>query len=228
MRRRRQTCLNPMGRHSPSVALVYQMGRDRQSRRSPAITRLLARGRRDTGVGLRMRRVGLGAAGLAVLLASAPALAAGPEITGSIGSQTRLPVPRFVSLKSERVNARMGPTRDHQVIWIYQRSGLPVEITAEFENWRRIRDHEGTETWVFHSMLSGKRTGMVRAEGNDAALVPVMNRAGGDRVVARVEPRVQGTVRTCNGTWCRFVGDGFDGWIEQNRLWGVYPGERID
>jgi SH3-like domain-containing protein len=168
------------------------------------------------------------AAALALAVVAPVAGAGAAEVTGSIGSQTRLPVPRFVSLKSERVNARMGPTRDHQVIWIYQRAGLPVEVTAEFDNWRRIRDHEGTETWVFHSMLSGRRTGMVQPRGGAPELVSLMNRAGGDRIVARIEPRVQGTVRSCTGSWCRFTGDGFDGWIEQNRLWGVYPNERMD
>lgn len=165
---------------------------------------------------------------VAAFLAMFATPVAATEVTGSLGSQTRLPVPRFVSLKSERVNARMGPTRDHQVIWIYQRAGLPVEVTAEFDNWRRIRDHEGTETWVFHSMLSGRRTAMVMPRGNPGDLVPLMNRAGGERIVARVEPRVQGTVRSCNRTWCRLTGEGFDGWVEQNRLWGVYPNERMD
>ena len=150
------------------------------------------------------------------------------EVTGSIGSATRLPVPRFVSLKSERVNARMGPTRDHQVVWIYQRSGLPVEVTAEFENWRRIRDHEGTETWVFHSMLSGRRTGMVMPRGNTSELISLMNRPAGYRIVARLEPRVQASVKSCNGAWCRIIGPGFDGWIEQTRLWGVYPNEKVE
>lgn len=166
---------------------------------------------------------------LALSLFTGPSRLEAAEITGSLGSQTRLPVPRFVSLKSERVNARMGPTRDHEVVWIYQRAGLPVEVTAEFENWRRIRDREGTETWVFHSMLSGKRTGIVQAQrGHEAELVPLMDRAGGSRVVARLEANVQGQVRSCNRTWCRFYGEGFDGWIEQNRLWGVYPNEQID
>jgi SH3-like domain-containing protein len=177
-----------------------------------------------------MRRLSVSAVAAAFLavFAAPAAPAAATEVTGSLGSQTRLPVPRFVSLKSERVNARMGPTRDHQVIWIYQRAGLPVEVTAEFDNWRRIRDHEGTETWVFHSMLSGRRTAMVMSRGNPADLVSLMNRAGGERIVARVEPKVQGTVRSCTGTWCRFTGEGFDGWVEQNRLWGVYPNERMD
>ena len=72
-----------------------------------------------------------------------------------------LPVPRFVSLKSDRVNVRSGPNKDQDVRWVYTRAGMPVEITAEFENWRRIRDWEGAEGWVYHSLLSGKRTAVV-------------------------------------------------------------------
>ena len=72
-----------------------------------------------------------------------------------------LPIPRFVSLKSDKVNVRAGPTKDHDVAWVYNRAALPVEVTAEFENWRRIRDWEGAEGWVYHSLLSGKRTALV-------------------------------------------------------------------
>src|SRR6267143_4782108 len=92
-----------------------------------------------------------------------------------------LPLPRYVSLKSDHVNVRAGPTKDNDVAWIYTRSGLPVEITAEFENWRRVRDSEGSEGWVYHSLLSG-----------------------------------------------RVTGNGFDGWIEQQRLWGVYADEKVE
>src|SRR5262245_43789677 len=75
------------------------------------------------------------------------------------GTKSGLPLPRFVSLKPDRVNVRGGPTRDHEVAFVYTRAGLPVEITAESDNWRRIRDWEGSEGWVYHSLLSGKRTG---------------------------------------------------------------------
>src|SRR5258708_28819862 len=68
-----------------------------------------------------------------------------------------LPVPRYVSLKSDHVNVRAGPTKDNDVAWVYTRSGLPVEITAEFENWRRVRGSEGAEGWVYHSLVSGRR-----------------------------------------------------------------------
>ena len=78
-----------------------------------------------------------------------------------IGPVSKLPMPRFVSLKADSVNLREGPNRDHPVKWIFKRAGLPVEITAEFEQWRRIRDSEGTEGWVLQNLLSGRRTVLV-------------------------------------------------------------------
>ncbi|MGH6849504.1 MAG: SH3 domain-containing protein, partial [Methylocella sp.] len=90
------------------------------------------------------------------------ALAAGGTAQADqIGSASGLPVPRYVSLKSDRVNLREGPSKDHRTIWIFQRAGLPVEITAEFEIWRKVRDSEGAEGWVLHSLLSGRRTALV-------------------------------------------------------------------
>ncbi len=137
-----------------------------------------------------------------------------------------LPVPRYVSLKSDHVNVRAGPTKDNDVAWVYTRSGLPVEITAEYENWRRIRDGEGSEGWVYHSLLSGRRTGMVTAKDE-----LVLLRGAGEaesNVVAKLQAGVVATVKKCTGSWCRISGEGFDGWIEQQRLWGVYPNEKID
>ena len=150
-----------------------------------------------------------------------------------LGAKSGLPVPRFVSLKPDRVNVRSGPARDHDVTWIYTRAGLPVEITAESENWRRIRDWEGSEGWVYHSMLSGRRTGVVKAK-EPKGLVPLF--AKGDAatdVVAQLQSGVLGWVKKCAGSWCRFTGQGatgqsFDGYIAQERLWGVYPNENVE
>jgi SH3-like domain-containing protein len=152
------------------------------------------------------------------------------EVTGSIasGSVSGLPIPRFVSLKADKVNMHIGPAKQYEVKWLYQRAGLPVEITAEFENWRRIRDSDGTEGWVYHSLLSGRRTGVVSAKSKDD-LIPIHDRPDSKGVViAQLEAGVLGSVRRCDTRWCRIVGPGFDGWIPQNRLWGVYPNERID
>jgi SH3-like domain-containing protein len=141
-----------------------------------------------------------------------------------------LPIPRFVSLKSDRVNVRGGPTKDHEVTWVYSRAGLPVEITAEFENWRRIRDWEGAEGWVYHSLLSGRRTATVSPKGKDRnELVALYEKPdSSSAVAARLQPGVLGSVKSCTGSWCRVYGEKFDGWIQQERLWGVYPNEKLD
>ena len=139
-----------------------------------------------------------------------------------------LPVPRYVSLKSDHVNVRAGPTKDNDVAWVYTRSGLPVEITAEFENWRRIRDSDGTEGWVYHSLLSGKRTATVQLKAK-TDLAPLHASADPQSpVTAQLQFGVLGTVKHCNGAWCELTGDGFDGWIEQTDLWGVYPDEKVE
>ena len=145
-----------------------------------------------------------------------------------VGSASGLPVPRYVSLKSDHVNLREGPSKDHRTIWVFQRAGLPVEITAEFEIWRRVRDSEGAEGWVLHSLLSGRRTALVAPwkKGVDSILYSKANPASAP--VAKLQSNVIASVRSCDGTWCRISGEGFDGYIEQSKLWGVYPNEKIE
>jgi SH3-like domain-containing protein len=153
-----------------------------------------------------------------------PAAAAAELRTGSASG---LPIPRFVSLKPDKVNVRGGPTRSHEVTWQYTRAGLPVEITAESDNWRRIRDWEGAEGWVYHSLLSGRRTALVISKVKDE-LVPLYYSADDQaNVVARLQPGVLTSVKRCNGRYCHVTGPGFDGWIHQERLWGVYPNETV-
>jgi SH3-like domain-containing protein len=175
--------------------------------------------------GIRFGRAGA-IAWLLALLWPQPA-AADPA---SLGSASGLPVPRFVSLKSDKVNVRGGPTKDHEVAWIYTRSALPVEITAEFDNWRRIRDWEGAEGWVYHSLLSGRRTAIAAASPKTGdKLIALHDKPDAEAAVAaQLQPGVLGQVKKCSGTWCRIVGNGFDGWIQQERLWGVYPGEKVE
>jgi SH3-like domain-containing protein len=168
-----------------------------------------------------------GAAALAAALLAALPAAAGPTGAIGTGSVSGLPVPRFVSLKADRINVRAGPNRDQEVRWVYTRAGMPVEITAEFENWRRIRDWEGAEGWVYHSLLSGKRSAVVVPTLKDE-LVPLYDSPDVEAaVVARLQAGVLGSLQSCTGTWCAFSGKGFDGWIRQDRLWGAYPNETV-
>lgn len=171
-------------------------------------------------------------------VAAASAAGAGPDV--ALGPVTKLPLPRYASLKTDRVNLREGPSKDHRTLWVFQRAGLPIEIVAEFETWRRIRDSEGTEGWVLHSLLSGRRTSVVTAgkgadKNPDKAAVPLYAKAdAASGEEARLQAGVIGNVKSCTGTWCRIVvalpskrGD-VDGYIRQDRLWGVYPNEKVD
>ena len=162
-----------------------------------------------------------------ILAAAAHAVAAQPA-SESVGPASGLPVPRFVSLKADKVNMHVGPAKTYEVKWRYQRAGLPVEITGEYENWRRIRDSDGTEGWVYHSLLSGRRTGVVTLRAKDDAIPLRAKPDPESRVVAELQSGVLGAVKRCTGGWCRLVGEGFDGWIAQEKLWGVYPNEPVD
>lgn len=144
-----------------------------------------------------------------------------------VGTATGLRVPRYVSLKSDRVNLREGPSKDHRTSWIFQRAGLPVEITAEFEIWRRIRDSEGSEGWVLHSLLSGRRTALVAPWKKNENFDLRARSEDGAAVTARLQSGVIANVKTCDGIWCRVLGEGYDGYIRQQNLWGVYPDEKV-
>lgn len=154
-------------------------------------------------------------------------------VTGTSGPASRatgpsgLPLPRFVSLKSDRVNVRKGPSSDHAVSWVFTRKGMPVEIIAESDHWRRIRDSEGAEGWVYKSLLDGERTGMVAPWRDAEAVVLRHDPAASSNPVAMVRSGVIGDIVECSGHWCEFTARGYSGWIEQAMLWGVYPGEKV-
>src|SRR6202790_2901924 len=167
------------------------------------------------------------AAGLAGVLLGA-STGSGFSAKDTAVPSSGLPIPRYVSLKSDHVNVRAGPTKDNDVAWVYTRSGLPVEITAKFENWRRVRDSEGAEGWVYHSLLSGRRTAVITMKTKDD-LASLYDRPDpNSAVVARLQAGVVAQIKHCAAGWCRVAGNGFDGWIEQQRLWGVYADEKVD
>src|SRR5438552_16888746 len=131
-----------------------------------------------------------------------------------------LPVPRYVSLKSDHVNVRAGPTKDNDVVWVYTRSGLRVEIAAEFENWLRVRDSEGAEGWVYHSLLSGRRTAVITMKTKDEFAPLYESDDPTSAVSAQLQAGVVAQVKKCAAGWCHVTGNAFAGWIEQQRLWG--------
>ena len=169
------------------------------------------------------------------LLAFATALLALP-VTGTstagaveVGPYSKLPLPRYVSLKSSRVNLRNGPGRDYKVNWLYLKAGLPVEIVQEYDLWRRIRDSDGTEGWVYHSLLSGERTALAAPwlKGKATYIDVFRSPAADAPLVARLEPGVVSNVEKCVAGWCEIKVSDSDGFVRQRDIWGVYPDEML-
>lgn len=157
---------------------------------------------------------------LLLLLALLPVIAGAAETSG-------LPLPRFVSLRSDEVNLRTGPGVRYPVDWIYTRREMPVEVIAEFEQWRKIRDWQGTEGWVHQTMLSARRMIVVlgpqqrrlRAEPDDKA-----------PNLALLDPNVMGRLMSCprDKAYCKVDVENIQGWLKRDEFWGVYPQEYIE
>ena len=182
-----------------------------------------------------MRRVAIALA-LIWLGTSAPpsGLAAAPknaiDLSGRAkGQSSGLPTPRFVSLKADEVNVRRGPGWDHAVSWVFRRAGLPVEVIAEFDVWREVRDSEGATGWVLGTLLSGRRTVLVAPWKTKTQMIELYDSPDqSGRVNARLTPGVLADVEKCDGNWCRILAGGVDGYVAQDVVWGAYPGEAIN
>jgi SH3-like domain-containing protein len=169
--------------------------------------------------------------GLAFSAGGALSPATYPAFAQAVGpNKSGLPIPRFVTLKSGRVNLRVGPGRSYPVEWMYLKSGLPVEVIQEYDNWRRIRDSEGTEGWINQSLLSGKRSGIAAPwfRGKDAIIPMRASPVDDARLVASVEPGAMGEIETCDGNWCQMRFDRYKGWVPQSMIWGAYPNETFE
>jgi len=146
-----------------------------------------------------------------------PAAAAGDEAAA-------LKVPRFASLRSDKVNLRTGPGKQYPIEWVLTRKEMPVEVTAQFEHWRRIREWDGTQGWVEEHMIDGKRF-VVIAKGGDRALRQSPDPAA--PVIAKAEPGAVAKLAECRGAWCHIQADAIAGWLPRTDLWGIYPDEAV-
>ncbi|MEM9145988.1 MAG: SH3 domain-containing protein [Pseudomonadota bacterium] len=171
------------------------------------------------------------AIGLALVAAGLAGPAAAEE---GLGPVTKLPMPRYVSLNASEINVRRGPGLDYRIDWVFRRDGLPVRVIDEYASWRRIRDHEGEDGWVYHALISGRRTvlvtlpgvllqrepggaGLARPCDTLTALPAGAVACAGEGVVARLE--------ACAPDWCRIETGGYAGWVPKTAIWGVMATE---
>ncbi len=143
-------------------------------------------------------------------------------ISSNTYASKKLPVPRFVSTKSAEVNARSGPGISYPIEWVFIKKGEPLEITAEFEQWRYVKDIEGQGGWIHSSVLSGKRSVIITSK----EVVAIHKSPDhSSRVVAKVSPHVRCEFKKCQKLWCKIKCQSYDGWINRKYLWGIYPEE---
>lgn len=126
---------------------------------------------------------------------------------------------------------RQGPGPGYPPLWVYNRAGLPVQIVEERGTWRRVLDAEGVSGWVPSAQLSARRTALVRSAAPQGSAPQHISLYVSDstnaRTVALIESGVTADVHRCDGRWCEVTAGGFSGYIEQQKLWGVGPGETI-
>ncbi len=148
--------------------------------------------------------------------------------TNSIGTVTGFPIPRFVTLKSKDINVRAGPGHKYPLRLNYKCRGCPVQITAEFENWRLIKDHQGNEGWVHEHLLSSIHNVIVVKNTienenilqNETLLFRFPNEKS--RPIARVEFGAILSLKKCVDSWCNVsLGRSYNGWIPKYSIWGV-------
>jgi SH3-like domain-containing protein len=160
---------------------------------------------------------------LAPILLAMALLSPSSGALGQAGRATGLPLPRFVSLGADQVNLRFGPGEGYPIAWILAREGLPVEIVEEFDTWRKVRLHDGDLGWIHASLLSSRRTVLVKDDVRELRRTPSV----GSRVVLRAEPGVIGNLLDCEEDWCRVEIEGRRGWLQRSEFWGTLPGEAV-
>ena len=142
-----------------------------------------------------------------------------------IGQSTGYKIPRFVSLKSDDVNLRIGSSTNYPIILKYITKNMPVEITDEYERWRKIRDMEGNEGWIHRDLLKGDRFAIVIK--NDESKIHVLSKPNGIPIGEIGELNIV-KIKVCLKKWCKIKFNNHKGWIHKKNLWGIYENETID
>ncbi len=152
-----------------------------------------------------------------------------PADKKEVFSSTGLPIPRFVSLSKQITNVRAGPGQQYPIKWVYKKQGLPVEIILEYDHWRKIRDHEGGEGWVYKTLLSGHRTALISGEevvyAYDRNPLKFADKA---KAVMALEPLSLVSINSCEESVCFIKVSDLSGWIKIKSLWGVYEAEKFN
>ena len=139
-------------------------------------------------------------------------------------AQDRKP-PYWASIASGEAMMRSGPGRNYPGIWLYKRRDLPIRVIQVYPNWRKIEDPDGQQGWMLVTLLSDRRTAIVKPGGPRDIHV---KRDANSPARYRVEHGVVGRIEKCDGRWCKFEVGKRQGYIAQDDIWGIGVGETLD
>ena len=135
-----------------------------------------------------------------------------------------LPVPRFVTLKSDEVNMRVGPGREYPLSWVYKQKNLPLKVIAEFDTWRKVIDHEGTIGWVHSQLVGLKRYALIQSRLTKLHRKPDST----SPVLAVADKGVLLELQICEPQWCRVASDSVRAYVRRDDIWGVLETETLN
>jgi SH3-like domain-containing protein len=133
--------------------------------------------------------------------------------------------PYWASIASGQAMTRTGPGKNYPGVWLYQRRDLPIRVVKKYENWRLIQDPDGAQGWMLVTLLSDRRTAVVRpgdprpvrVDANEGAKVRYLAQQG-----------AVGRISKCSAGWCRVEFGKRQGYIRTSDIWGVSDGEVVD
>ena len=142
----------------------------------------------------------------------------------NVGKETGLEIPRYVSLKSDDANIRVGPSKNYPIEIKYVKRNYPLKVLEEYEEWRKVEDFNNNIGWIHKSLISGIRTGIVLS--NDNKNIKLFNTLGGS-VIGEIGMGNIVFLEKCKIDLCLVSSENFKGWMDKKYIWGVKEKEII-
>ena len=142
----------------------------------------------------------------------------------NIGKETGLEIPRYVSLKSDDANIRVGPSKNYPIEIKYIIKNYPLKVLEEYEDWRKVEDFKKNIGWIHKSLISGTRTGIVLSNNNKT--IKLLNTLGGD-IIGEIGKGNIIFLEKCKIDWCLVSSGNYKGWMDKKYIWGVNEKEII-
>ncbi len=140
---------------------------------------------------------------------------------------TNYPIPRFATTDNDEAFVRTGPGKKFPIKWVYNKRAIPVEIILEYDAWRKIRDKDGQIGWIHKGLLSGKRAGFILSDKPEQLVLIYAVNSENARAVAKIQHGAHVMINECQQRFCKVKSQGYEGWVQRNSIWGIYPNENF-